>query len=259
MFHTPVLDESVTTYVDGFNPDGSTAQISFNDPPPFPFLHLRYDDDFFIKPENIPTGTDPEVAYEPRRHLWEAVFEVMRVGRAYVHRPSGHSESCYNEYEIDGVGLWWAHDHEGQHNDDDPEMKTRVWLEYKYDGVDHSYVLWDPKKYKHLYDADRKKEWNNLSPRPRFYWHSYKDCGISSWNWHSVGDHATFEVWENDHYPNPDDEVGKWVQVPSTVGMGDNYETLMNNLNPRSDYLYTVSPWPADARLRFQIGHGGED
>ena len=252
VFHMPVLDESETTHFDGFNPDGSSISLSKAEGIPYPFVYLRDDEEFFIKPENIPTNQDPEMSWEPRDYLWDTMVTLAGVSRAWADRPDGH-ESCYDEYEIDGVGLWWEHDHEGQPNDDDPEMYTLIALQYKYNEDDY-YEAWDPYKRKNLYDADLKKRWNNLSPRPRFYWHSYKDCDFSwDWSWHPEGDHAIFEVWEKDNGFNQDDPVGKWRDVPTTVS---SYYQL-GNKSGEQGYQYIDNGWEdQDAKLRFEIGEG---
>ena len=107
--------------------------------------------------------------------------------------------------------------------------------------------------FSYTYDADLRDRWNNLSPRPRFYWHSYKECGFSNWNKHSKGDHAIYEVWENDNGFNADDPVGRWKDVPSTVSQW----YPLGNKSGETGYQYIDHSWDdQDAKLRFEIRAG---
>ena len=132
VFYNPVLDESVTEWIHGFNPDGSQVAIRSRKDLPYPFLYLCYDERFFEKPENLSISQEGEVAFleEGRPYDLRNPFKLNLIARAYANRPNGH-ESFYDEYEMKIFGFWYKDNYEPFYQSL-PEFYTKTWLRFKY-------------------------------------------------------------------------------------------------------------------------------
>ena len=220
VFHNPITDESETDYFEGFNPDGTPAKFDFGvEEVPFPFLYVEQDEGFFYKPENRPDkekGSGASVYQEIKtpfdhRYGMLSLMEDLVLPNA-LFADSGIHDECYHEgRELYLSAIQILDDHESKILGK-PEIYTKCQLEHAdVGGWNSQKVYFDfVDSVGFVYDGD------NYIPVPvEVFNHSGQDWDFDPYWPHPEEDWARYRVKEEDLWPNGDDRVARWREVPS--------------------------------------------
>ena len=265
VFRTPILDESVTQYFEGFNPDGSEALIDFEATElPYPLLYIHFDEEFFWKPENAVASDDPdpseqlardiEEALQPKHGMWSVISDLVKPPPLFAHSsthdfPSEDHAECYEDYHTKIVGFEIYEDRESKILGK-PEIITNARFEHMYNEEGDDYE-WE--KYKEVYKKVDKVDSRYIHTSSRWLlkkypWpHGTRTCtDWDEWEHDDDKDDAHFGVIEEDLPPNDDDKMAKW----KFIGTDRNSNLWLNNSNnTRGD----CNCWPEPPQARILI------
>ena len=219
VFHNPITDEKDTDIYQGFDPEGKPITMPFSTEGfqrKEPFFYISQDEDFFAKPKNRVTAMrSPSMPIRPTLFSGLDPMLSLLVKPAYA---DGTIPSCYSEESTYLTRFLFSNDHEGVGR---PEMRIQIIVSYA--GMASPYESvhgWD---YNYR-EADRvnTRYPPEGTPYIEIYEHSGLPCKYEIFvpeTGYKYGreDELDIKVYEDDPWPNPDDNVGEWKKVPVPV------------------------------------------
>ncbi len=227
---------------------------------PYPLLFVRFDEEFFWKPENAVTGSAwheavPDPSEIVRQHFgfhgtWKIISDLVMPPAVYANNPNGH-ESCYHYNKLDLWSIKIYNDWEPALLEP-PEIFTQTRLVYRFvPGNPTSPGSWPKDNVffnNQVVEEDYLYDSNDESWLPKhIFGHGTDTCNWDSeWDYNSVKDHAHIGVKEYDGGWSGNDKLAKWKDVPTE-------SPCIISLNANSKYAYTGNNWNEDAIISIGL------